>query len=362
MSTRLFQPFTLRGLNVRNRLWVPPMCQYMVEDGDGVATDWHLVHYGSLARGGAGAIIIEATAVLPEGRITPNDLGLWDDAQVAALGRVTEFVHSQGAALGIQLAHAGRKASIYRDFNAPGTGSIPPSEGGWITVAPSPLPFPGYLSPRELDRAEIADVVSAFAAAAKRAVSAGLDFVEVHAAHGYLLHQFLSPLSNQRTDEFGGSLVNRSRLLLEVVDAIRNAVPDAMPLVVRLSATDWLEDGLRLDETCEVVALLREHGVDLADISSGGNARAHITVGPGYQVPLATTVKQRTGMPVAAVGRIDGALQAEQIILTGLADVVLSGRQFLRDPAFGLHAAVELGAELDAVPGPYRRAFRRPKP
>lgn len=360
MTKALFEPITLRELTVRNRLWVPPMCQYMVESRDGIANEWHLTHYGSLARGGAGAIIVEATGVLPEGRISPEDLGLWNDAQADALAPVVSFVHSQGAAVGVQLAHAGRKASVEREWGTPNPGaSLSVEGGGWPTVGPSALAYPGLAEPAALDDAGIDDVVGAFAEAARRAVAAGFDFVEVHGAHGYLLHQFLSPLSNHRTDQYGGALENRARLLLRVVDAIRGAVPGSMPVLVRLSASEWTEGGFEVEETSQVVSWLSEHGVDLADVSSGGNVHGAIPVGPGYQVPLATSVRRATDMPVAAVGMIDEPWQAEQIVATGLADVVLVGREFLRSPSFGIQAARKLGVDTDAIPGPYQRAYRQ---
>ncbi len=361
MSTALFEPITLRGLTVRNRLWVPPMCQYSVDARDGVATDWHLVHYGSFARGGAGAIIIEATGVVPEGRISPEDLGLWNDEQERALAHVAEVVHAHGAAVGIQLAHAGRKASVEREWGTTNPGrSVALTAGGWATVGPSALAYPGLAEPVALDGPGLDGVVAAFADAASRAFAAGLDFVEVHAAHGYLLHEFLSPLSNLRDDEYGGSPQNRARLLLRVVDAVRAVIPQTAPLVVRLSATDWIDGGITVAESSQLVTWLGEHGVDLINVSSGGNAPARIPVGPGYQVPLATAIRQATGVPVAAVGMIDDPWQAEQIVATGLADVALAGREFLRDPSFGIHAARRLGADAEPlIPAPYRRGYRQ---
>ena len=356
MSHALFEPITLRGLEVRNRLWVSPMCQYSVEQQDGVPTPWHLVHLGSFARGGAGAVIVEATGVVPEGRISPQDLGLWNDAQRDAFRPIVDFVHSQGAAAGVQLAHAGRKASTYRTW-APERGSVPVTAGGWPTVGPSAIAFPGYAEPEALSTEGIGDVVAAFAAAARRAVDAGFDLVELHAAHGYLLHQFLSPLSNTRTDAYGGSLENRARALLEVLDAVRAEVGDAFPVVVRVSATDWADGGLTLEETERVARWAAEHGADLVDVSSGGTtADAVIPVGPGYQVPLATAIRAAADVPVAAVGMIDQPHQAEQIVATGLADVVLAGREWLRDPNFGLRAAAALGVELPYAPQQYHRA------
>ncbi|WP_114854745.1 NADH:flavin oxidoreductase/NADH oxidase [Brachybacterium sp. YJGR34] len=359
MTHALFDPLTLRDLEVRNRIWVPPMCQYSVHERDGRATDWHLMHYGALARGGAGAVIVEATGVVPEGRIAPQDLGLWNDEQREALTPIVELVHSQGAAIGIQLAHAGRKASTHPEWGTGGEGSLSAQEGGWETVAPSAIAFPGLETPRALDAQGIEEVVTAFADAAGRAAEAGFDLVEIHAAHGYLLHEFLSPLSNRREDEHGGSLENRSRLLLRVVDAVRARVGEAMPVLVRLSGTDWVEDGLSVEEVGAVGALLKEHGVDLLDISSGGNITpAPIPVGPGYQVPLATAVRAASGLPTAAVGMISEPFQAEQILATELADVVLIGRELLRDPNFPLHAARALRHDGAYIPPQYARAHR----
>lgn len=359
MTTAVLEPITLRGTEIRNRIWVPPMCQYAVEDRDGVPTDWHLMHLGSFARGGAGAIIVEATGVVPEGRISPQDLGLWNNEQRDGYRRTVDLVHSLGAAIGIQLAHAGRKASTYRPWGESQTGSIPPEDGGWITVSPSAQAFPGLAEPVALDVSGIGQVVAAFAAAARRAVDARFDFVEIHAAHGYLIHEFLSPLSNFRTDAYGGTLENRARLLLEIVDAVRAAVGDAVPVLVRVSATDWTEGGLTLDDTIRIVAWLAEHGVDMVDVSSGGNvASATIPVGPGYQVPLAAGIRRATGMPVGSVGMIDDPKQAEQIVATGQADVVLVGREFLRDANFALRVADALGVEVAYRPSPYLRAYR----
>ncbi|MGA4507506.1 NADH:flavin oxidoreductase/NADH oxidase [Propionibacteriaceae bacterium G1746] len=357
MSHTLFAPITLRGLTVRNRLWVPPMCQYSAVGQDGVVTPWHLMHYGSFARGGAGAVVIEATGVTAEGRISPEDLGLWNDSQRDALVPVVNLVHSLGAAIGIQLAHAGRKASTYRPWHK-NKGTVPVAEGGWPTVAPSAVAFGGYAVPVELDAAGIDAVVEAWAAAARRAVEAGFDLVEIHAAHGYLVHEFLSPLSNQRTDEYGGPLENRARLLLRLVDAVRAVIPDGMPLLVRLSATEWTDGGFDIDEACQVVSWLGERGVDMVDVSSGGNvAGANIPVGPGYQTPLAATIKQTTGMPVSAVGKIDEPYQAEHVIATGQADVVRVGRAFLRDANFAIRAASVLRADVPLVPHQYERAY-----
>lgn len=358
MSRRVFEPITLRGMTARNRLWVPPMCQYSAEAQDGVATNWHMVHLGGLARGGAGAIIVEATAVTPQGRIAQQDLGLWNDSQRDALAPIVEFMHSQGAKAGIQLAHAGRKASTYRPFDARHPGSLPRDEGGWQTVAPSALAFPGLAAPVALDLAGIQEVIAAFRAAARRAVDAGFDFLEIHGAHGYLLHEFLSPLSNVREDPYGGSLANRARLLLEVVDAIRAEIPDRMPLLVRLSAIDWVEDGLTIEDTVQVVQWLHDHGVDMIDVSSGSNMPAQIPTGAGYQVKFADEIRNQTGVPTAAVGWITEPFQAEHILVTGQADVVLIGRESLRNAAFPIHAARVLRYQVPPVPVQYERAYR----
>ncbi|OIH98347.1 MULTISPECIES: NADH:flavin oxidoreductase/NADH oxidase [unclassified Curtobacterium] len=356
MTHALFEPITIRDLTVRNRIWVSPMCQYSVDAQDGVPTPWHLVHLGGFAKGGAGAVVVEATGVVPEGRITPQDLGLWNDQQRDAFRPIVDFLHEQGAAAGIQLAHAGRKASTFRPWDTE-RGTVPADRGGWSTVAPSAEAFDGHDVPRELATEDIRVVVLAFAQAARRAVEAGFDLVELHAAHGYLLHQFLSPLSNHRTDSYGGSLENRARALLEVVDAVRAEVGAGFPIVVRFSATDWVDGGLTLDETTQVARWAAEHGADLADVSTGGNvASAPIPVGPGYQVPHAAAVKRDAGIGTIAVGMISEAFQAEQIVATGQADVVMIGREMLRDPGFALRAAVELGVSVDYEPQQYHRA------
>lgn len=352
----LFQPLTLRSRTARNRLWAAPMCQYSVEAQDGVPTTWHLVHLGSIARGGVGVVISEATAVTPEGRISPWDTGLWSDAQRDAWAPLVDFVHEQGALAGVQLAHAGRKASTYREWS--GRGTVPAAEGGWDTVAPSAIAFDGYATPRELDAAELPELVRAFRDSARRAVQAGFDVIEIHAAHGYLLHQFLSPLSNRREDSYGGPLENRARLLLEVVRAVRAEIGE-LPLVVRFSATDWAEGGWDLDETVRVSAWARDEGVDLFDVSTGGLVGGtDIPVGPLYQVPFAREVRRATGAPVGAVGLITTAEQAEGVVAAGDADVVLLARELLRDPHAASRMAQELGASLDLLPAQYTRAWR----
>ncbi|HEY3546299.1 MAG TPA: NADH:flavin oxidoreductase/NADH oxidase, partial [Propionicimonas sp.] len=340
----LFSPLTLRGVRIPNRIWLAPMCQYSAVDG--MPDDWHLVHLGARASGGFGLVMTEATAVVPEGRITAEDTGIWSDDQADAWARITRFIRERGAVSAIQLAHAGRKASTFRPWDAR-QGTRGAADGGWQTVGPSPVPFDGYAVPRELTAADLGGVVEAFARAAERADAAGFDVVEVHAAHGYLLHQFLSPLSNHRTDGYGGSLENRSRLLVEVVDAVRRVWPADKPLFVRLSATDWVDGGLQLDEVASVTQVLAEHGVDLIDVSSGGNAPADIPVGPGYQVPLARAIRSASGLPVSAVGLITTAEQAEQTLVDEAADAVMIARAALRDPMWPLRAAHELRVPLE---------------
>lgn len=360
----LFDPIRLRALEVRNRVWIAPLCQYSVHEADGVPTDWHLVHLGSFARGGAGLVMAEATAVVPEGRISPADTGIWNQAQADAWRRVVDFIHSQGAAAGLQLAHAGRKASIYPEWGTDGTGSVPLDEGGWPTVSASDVAFDGYAAPRALTLDEIAELPGHFAAAARRAIDAGFDLVEVHAAHGYLLHQFLSPLSNRRDDAYGGSLEHRARLLLEVVRAVRAEVGDQVPVLVRFSATDWMDDDPReawdVEQTAVVAGWAQEAGADLVDVSSGGLVGGvRIPVGPGYQVPLAETVRRESGVPVSAVGLIVEPAQAAAIVESGQADAVMLGRAVMRDPHWPLRAAHELGVPADLWPPQYRRAAPR---
>jgi 2,4-dienoyl-CoA reductase-like NADH-dependent reductase (Old Yellow Enzyme family) len=340
--THLFTPVQLRSTTVRNRVWVAPMCQYSAVDG--VPDDWHLVHLGSFARGGAGLVITEASAVSPEGRISPADAGIWNDEQQAAWARIVEFLRAQGATTGIQLAHAGRKASTRAPFD--GRGSVPAEEGGWETLAPSAIAFPGYDTPREMTVHEIDRVVEDFAQGARRALDAGFEVLEIHAAHGYLLHQFLSPLSNQRSDEYGGSFDNRVRLLLRVVEAVRAAVPETTPVLVRISATDWAEGGWDADDSVALAQRLREAGVDLIDVSTGGNVPAEIPVEPGYQVQFARRIRTEAGIPTGAVGLITEPKQAEEILADGNADVVLLARAMLRDPHWALRAAHDLGVAV----------------
>jgi 2,4-dienoyl-CoA reductase-like NADH-dependent reductase (Old Yellow Enzyme family) len=356
--SRLFTPVALRGLTVRNRLWVAPMCQYSADEG--VPNDWHLVHLGSFARGGAGLVMTEAAAVSPEGRISPGDAGIWDDEQERAWARIVEFVRGQGAVAAIQLAHAGRKGSARAPFE--GTGPVSPAEGGWETVGPSAVDYPGLRTPRALTVAGIDRIVEDFARAARRSVAAGFDMVEVHAAHGYLLHEFLSPLSNRREDEYGGTFDNRVRLVLRVVGAVRDVVPETMPLLVRISATDWVEGGWDIDDSVALGRLLNEAGVDLVDVSSGGNAPAEIPLEPGYQVPFARRIREESQIATGAVGLITEPKQAEDILAEGSADVVLLARELLRDPHWPLRAAYELGVTVGEGidwPKQYLRATRR---
>ena len=333
------------------------MCEYSCEDG--FANDWHLVHLGSRAVGGAGLVFTEATAVTAEGRISPQDLGLWKDEQIAPLARITAFLHAQGAHAGIQLAHAGRKASTWRPWD--GDGVIAPEAGGWTdVVAPSALKFaPNYPQPRELDLDGIAKIKAAFREAAVRADRAGFDVIEIHAAHGYLLQEFLSPVSNHRSDEYGGSLENRARLLLQIADTIREVWPRERPLFVRISATDWVENGWDLTQSIQLAMLVKNHAIDLIDCSSGGNvAGAQIPLGPGYQTAFAEAIRKEAGIPTAAVGMITDPAQAAHIVRTGQADLVFLAREFLRDPYWPLHAAAALG-EPAAWPPQYLRAAPR---
>jgi len=353
--TQLFQPFTLRQLTLPNRIVVSPMCQYSARDG--LANDWHLVHLGSRAVGGAGLVIFEATAVCPEGRISAQDLGLWCDEQIEPLRRITAFIEAQGSLAGVQLAHAGRKAGVWKPWLGR-PGSVPPALGGWIPVAPSAIAFdPRHALPQALDEPAIDALIRAFAAAAGRALAAGFKVVEVHAAHGYLLHQFLSPLSNRRSDRYGGSFDNRIRLLLEVTEAVRAVWPETLPLFVRLSATDWVEDGWNPEETVELARRLKALGVDLIDVSSGGTAAsAEIPVGPGYQTRFAEQVRREADIATGTVGMITEAAQAEHILRTGQADLILLARELLRDPYWPLHAADFLGERRVPWPGQYVRA------
>lgn len=351
----LFEPLTLRGLTLANRLVVSPMCQY--SSVDGMSSDWHLVHLGSRAVGGAGLVFTEATAVTAEGRISPQDLGIWSEDHISGLQRITSFVHSRGSAAGIQLAHAGRKGSTTAPWF--GDGAVPRGQGDWEPVAPTAQPFSEtYPTPRMLDAAGIRDIVDAFEAAARRARDAEFDVAEIHAAHGYLIHQFLSPLVNDRTDEYGGSFDNRVRFCLEVASVVRGAWPDDLPVFVRISSTDWSEGGWDIDQSVELARRLRDRGIDLMDCSSGGAVKnAKIPIGPGYQVPFAERIRREAGIASGAVGMITTAAQAEAILGSGQADCVIMARQFLRDPYLPEHFAAELG-----VPFPWPMQYLRAAP
>ena len=350
----LFDPFPQRSLILRNRIVVSPMCQYSATDG--VPDDWHLVHLGSRAAGGAAAVIAEATAVLPGGRISPSDTGLWNDAQAEAWSRIAPFIIGQGAVAGIQLAHAGRKASTAAPWQG-GTG-LRPDQGGWTPVAPSALRFDEHNPlPDALDDAGIAEVVAAFVAAARRALEAGFQLLEIHAAHGYLLHSFLSPLSNRREDRYGGSFDNRTRLLREVVGAVRTVWPERLPLWLRISASDWADGGWDIEQSIELARAMPARGVDLIDVSSGGLVpHARIPAAPDYQVPFAARIRHEAGVATGAVGLITEPAQAEAIVANGDADLVLLARELLRDPYFPRRAAQALGAKIDP-PLQYQRAW-----
>ncbi|SOD62981.1 2,4-dienoyl-CoA reductase [Streptomyces zhaozhouensis] len=356
----LFEPWSSRSLTVPNRVWMAPMCQYSADASGpdvGAVNDWHVTHYVSRAVGGAGLVLLEATAVSPEGRISPRDLGLWNDRQQEALTRLTGRLRAHGAVAGVQLAHAGRKASTHVPWE--GGGPLAEDEGAWTTLGPSPLPFDaGHPAPHELSVEEIGEVVERFAASARRALAAGFQVVEVHGAHGYLLGEFLSPHSNHRTDGYGGDFAGRARLALEVVEAVRAVWPEDLPLFFRISATDWLpEHGWTPDDTVRLAGELLARGVDLLDVSSGGNAPGvRIPTGPGYQVPFAARVKAETELPVAAVGLITEPEQAAKILEAGEADAVLLGRALLREPYWPRRAARELGATGLPLPPQYLRA------
>jgi len=349
----LFEPLKLRDVVLANRIGIPPMCQYSANEGK--ATNWHFVHYGSRAVGGAALMIIEATAVAPEGRISPGDLGLWGDSQIEPLARIAQFAQEQGCVAAVQLAHAGRKGSAGRGWQRQGT--LNASEGGWTTVAPSALSFgEGYAVPHALDEAGIRNVVGQFAAATERARAAGFQTMEIHAAHGYLLHQFLSPLSNCRTDAYGGSFDNRTRLVREVVSAVRAKWPERLPLLIRLSATDWVEGGWNVEETIALCRTLRDLGVDLVDVSSAGlMPTAKIPAGPGFQTEFAARIRKEAGIATAAVGLITSPAQADHIVRTGQADMVLLGREILRNPYWPMNAAQALG-QVASWPPQYLRA------
>lgn len=346
-SPKLFSDFTLRDVTFRNRIFVSPMCQYSARDG--IANEWHMVHLGSRAVGGAGLVMVEATAIQPEGRISGGDLGLWNNAQMDALRPIARFIKDEGSIPAIQLAHAGRK----------GAGKLPWAANPtsvWTTVGPSPIPFSAdYAAPHELTNSEISRLIIDFVAAAKRALSAGFEVLELHMAHGYLLHEFLSPLSNHRTDDFGGSLTNRMRFPLEVTRAVRAVMPSGLPLFVRISATDWVPGGWDIDESITFSKELKALGVDLIDCSSGGTAPdAQVPVRPAYQVPFAKRIRTEAQIATGAVGLITSGIQAEEVLTADSADVIFIGREFLRDPYFPLHAAKELNAQI-SWPKQYER-------
>ncbi|GAA3634565.1 NADH:flavin oxidoreductase/NADH oxidase [Microbacterium awajiense] len=354
--TILFSPLTIRTAQMRNRLWVAPLCQYSAIDG--LPQEWHHTHLAQFASGGAGLVMTEAVAVSPEGRITPDDAGMWSDAHRDAWRPIVAAVRARGATAGIQLAHAGRKGSTWSPLIAGRYGSVRESRGGWTTAAPSAIAYDGYAVPAPLDAIGLDRVVDDFASAAARASEAGFEVIEIHGGHGYLLHQFLSQLSNDRTDDYGGSLENRARLLLRVVEAVRSVAPQAA-LFVRLSGTDWAAGGWTIDETVEVATCAAARGADFFDISSGGAVpRERIPVSPGYQVPLAARVRRDAAVPVSAVGLIDNGAQAEGILQAGDADAVFAGREWMRDPHFALRASVELGVQIPYWPRQYARARR----
>jgi 2,4-dienoyl-CoA reductase-like NADH-dependent reductase (Old Yellow Enzyme family) len=360
LPAHLFAPLALRSLTLRNRIVVSPMCQYSCDPADGMATDWHLVHLGSRAVGGAALVFTEATAVTPEGRISPYDLGLWNDRQAEALAPIIRFIRKQGAIAGMQLSHAGRKASVERPWDS--GRPIAPSAGGWPVMGPSPLPFAeGYPTPRTLSVAEIAAIIEAFADATRRAHAIGIQAIELHAAHGYLLHQFLSPASNQRDDAYGGCFDNRTRLALECVRAMRRVWPEELPLLVRVSATDWLEErpeepSWTIEQTVELARRLRTEGVDVVDCSSGGNLpHVHIPAGPGYQTGFAARVRREADIATMAIGMITSPEQADHIVRSGQADLVALAREELRDPYWPIRAARVLQQEI-AWPPQYLRA------
>lgn len=351
--SKLFSPFTLKSITLKNRIVVSPMCMYSCIDG--FATDFHLVHLGTRAMGGAGLIIQEATAVLPEGRISYADMGIWKDEHIEKLKEINQFIHEQGSVAGIQLAHAGRKASAETAWN--GGRQIQEGANSWLPLAPSAIPFHEKdRTPKALSFEEIRLIVQAFKDAAKRSLQAGFKVLEIHAAHGYLIHEFYSPLSNFRTDEYGGSFDNRIRFLVDIIDAVQTEWPNDLPLLVRISATDWVEGGWTIEDSVRLSIRLKERGVDLIDVSSAANIpKAPIPVAPNYQVPLATQIKQEADMPTAAVGLITGARQAEDILQNNEADLIFMGRELLRNPYFPLQAAKELGVDI-AWPKQYERS------
>jgi len=355
MSSHLFSSLTLKSLTLKNRIVVSPMCQY--SSMNGFASDWHLVHLGSRAVGGAGLVFSEATAISPEGRISPQDLGIYLDDHIEKLKQITEFVETQGAVPGIQLGHAGRKASTYAPWK--GKSQVSQADGGWQNLAPSAIPFgENEIAPKQMDSGDIQKVLDDFMAATSRSLKAGFKIVEIHAAHGYLVHQFLSPLSNHRTDEYGGSFENRIRLLLQIIDVVKIVWPENLPLFVRISATDWAENGWDADQSVKLAAILLEKGVDVIDVSTGGLVSyAKIQVGPSYQVPFSARIKKETGIKTGAVGLITETAQADEILKNEEADLIFMARELLRDPYFPLNAAIQLDEEVK-WPVQYERARR----
>ena len=352
--SKLFSFIKIRSIEIKNRIVVSPMCQY--SSNDGIPTDWHLVHLGSRAVGGAGIVFTEATAVSPEGRISPDDAGIWNDVQVNAYKKITSFIKSQNSVPGIQLAHAGRKASTFSPWK--GNGKVSIENGGWQTLAPSAIQFgDDYPSPKEMDYKDIKVIIDQFREAAKRSIDAGFEIIELHFAHGYLVHEFLSPISNHRTDNYGGSLENRCRFAIEIVKSVREVIPDATPLFVRISASDWVEGGWDIEQSVQLAKWLKDIVVDLIDCSSGGNvSNAKIPAGPGYQIPFSQRIKKEANILTGGVGFITTAEQADQIINSDQADFVFLAREMLRDPYWALHAAKKLNVELDNFPKQYLRA------
>ncbi len=351
--SKLFSTLKIRNIEFKNRIVVSPMCQYSSENG--LPTDWHFVHLGSRAVGGAALVIAEATAISPEGRISPDDAGIWNDEHTEAYKKITTFIKSQNCIPGIQIAHAGRKASTYSPWR--GNGYVQPEDGGWITLAPSAISFSeSYSTPKEMSTAEIQMVVEQFRLAAERSIRAGFEVVEIHMAHGYLIHEFLSPLSNKRNDEYGGNFENRSRLALQVAKAVRQTVPQNLPLFVRISATDWVEGGWDVEQSVQLAIRFKEIGIDLIDCSSGGNvAKAVVPFAPAFQIPFAERIKKETNILTGGVGMITTVNQAEEILSKGCSDLIILGRELLRDPYWPLHAAKELKEEIE-WPKQYLRA------
>jgi len=352
--SKLFAPLKIRNIDLKNRIAVSPMCQY--SSANGVPTDWHLVHLGSRAVGGAGLILTEATAVSPEGRISPDDSGIWNDDQANVFKRITSFIKSQNSVPGIQLAHAGRKASTYSPWK--GKGEVKIEDGGWQTLAPTPIPFAeNFPHPKEMNEDDIKLVIDQFSQAAKRSIDAGFEIIELHFAHGYLVHEFYSPVSNLRKDRYGRTLENRCRFATEIAKSVREVIPNEIPLFVRISSTDWVEGGWDIDQSIQLAKWLKDVGVDLIDCSSGGNVlNAKIPLTPGYQVPFSERIKKETGILTGGVGLITTAEQAQEIISSGKADIVLLARQMLRDPYFAINAAKKLNFELKDFPNQYLRA------